>query len=111
VVPIDDSRTGPVASTFGASPEENESAYLFESIRSGGVLDIGQVFADASWDILARFFLAGWLASGAAERDHRRSPATAEALKMSTTRSFKPPLSWSSARRSPPTFTGRRRAC
>jgi hypothetical protein len=44
---------------FGASLEENESAHLFGSIRSEGMLDIGQAFADASWGILARFFLAG----------------------------------------------------
>jgi hypothetical protein len=38
------------------------------------MLDIGQASTDASWGILARFFLA----SVAAERGHGRSPATAK---------------------------------
>jgi hypothetical protein len=33
---------------LGVSLEENEPAHLFGSFRSGGVLDIGQAFADAS---------------------------------------------------------------
>jgi len=88
IFPLSDKPRAPLGRHVGDARGENESAHLFRSIRSGGMLDISQASTDASWGILARFF----------------SPATAGPFKTSTTRSLRQATSSSSARRSQTSF-------